>query len=142
MSSVNCCVLVGNVGSDAEVKTDRFSNRYATFSMALSRRTKNPQTGDTVDKTAWARIRVRNKHLVDVCEKWVKKGKKVYVRAEFASFASGSGANVKYFNEFHVNAFGGELQVLTPSGNKAYGADTAADDYYGEARPTSSSGAA
>jgi single-strand DNA-binding protein len=79
--SLNKVMLVGNLGSDPEVRATPGGNRVAQFSLATSR-TWNDQSGVRQEKTEWHRCVVWNtkaSQLADIVERYVKKGDKIYV---------------------------------------------------------------
>lgn len=78
--SLNKAIIIGNLGSDPEIRTTGGGSRVAQFSVATSRKwTSN--SGEQQEKTEWHRIVVWGK-LVDVVEKYVKKGQQVYIEGE------------------------------------------------------------
>lgn len=83
--SLNKAVLIGNVGSDPEIRTVGTGTRVAQFSLATSRNWTD-QAGAKQEKTEWHRCVVwnsaRGSGLADVVEKYVKKGEKIYVEGE------------------------------------------------------------
>ena len=83
--SLNKAILIGNVGGEPEIRTVGTGSRVAQFSLATSR-TWNDQSGAKQEKTEWHRCVVwnngRGTGLVDVVEKYVKKGEKIYVEGE------------------------------------------------------------
>lgn len=79
--SLNKVMLIGNLGSDPEVRSTTGGNRVATFSLATSR-SWNSQNGEKQEKTEWHRCVVWNTKgsgLADVVEKYCKKGDKLFV---------------------------------------------------------------
>ena len=86
--SLNKAVLIGNVGSDPEIRTIGTGTRVAQFSLATSRNWTD-QAGAKQEKTEWHRCVVwnsaRGSGLADVVEKYVKKGEKIYVEGEIES---------------------------------------------------------
>jgi single-strand DNA-binding protein len=83
--SLNKAILIGNVGSDPEIRTVGTGGKVAQFSLATSR-TWNDQSGAKQEKTEWHRCVVwnnsRGSGLADVVERYVKKGEKIYVEGE------------------------------------------------------------
>jgi single-strand DNA-binding protein len=82
--SLNKAILIGNVGSDPEIRTVGNGSRVASFSLATGR-TWNDASGAKQEKTEWHKCIIwGNKpgSLVDVVEKYVKKGERVYVEGE------------------------------------------------------------
>jgi single-strand DNA-binding protein len=79
--SLNKVTLIGNLGSDPEVRSTPGGNRVATLSLATSRSWVD-QSGNKQEKTEWHRCVIWNtkgSQLADIVEKYVKKGDKIYV---------------------------------------------------------------
>lgn len=103
--SLNKVTLIGNVGSDPEVRSTTGGNRVATFSLATSRAW-NDASGSKQEKTEWHRCVVWNSkasQLADIVEKYVKKGDKLYVegRIEYRQWQDKDG-QTKYSTEINV----------------------------------------
>ena len=103
--SLNKVTLIGNLGSDPEVRSTNGGNRVATFSLATSR-TWNDASGGKQEKTEWHRCVVWNSKastLADVVERYVKKGDKLYVegRIEYRQWQDKDG-QTKYSTEINV----------------------------------------
>ncbi|MEO7084226.1 MAG: single-stranded DNA-binding protein [Gemmatimonadaceae bacterium] len=103
--SLNKVTLIGNLGSDPEVKSIANGNRVATFSIATSRNW-NDASGAKQEKTEWHRCVVWNSKgssLADVVERYVKKGDKIYVegRIEYRQWQDKDG-QTKYMTEINV----------------------------------------
>jgi single-strand DNA-binding protein len=79
--SLNKVTLIGNLGSDPEVRSTTGGNRVATFSLATSRQWNN-QAGEKQEKTEWHRCVAWNQgkgKLADIVESYLKKGDKCYI---------------------------------------------------------------
>ena len=79
--SLNKVMLIGNLGSDPEVRSTTGGNRVASFSLATSRSWNSP-SGEKQEKTEWHKCVVWNTKgsgLADVVEKYCKKGDRIYV---------------------------------------------------------------
>jgi single-strand DNA-binding protein len=103
--SLNKVTLIGNLGSDPEVRSTTGGNRVATFSLATSR-SWNDQSGTKQEKTEWHRCVVWNSkssQLADIVERYVKKGDKLYVegRIEYRQWQDKEG-QTKYSTEINV----------------------------------------
>jgi len=120
--SLNKVTLIGNLGSDPEVRSTTGGNRVATFSLATSR-SWNDQSGTKQEKTEWHRCVVWNSkvsQLADIVERYVKKGDKLYVegRIEYRQWQDKDG-QTKYSTEINVR----ELIMLgSPRGGDGEGA--------------------
>jgi single-strand DNA-binding protein len=118
--SLNKVILIGNLGSDPEVRSTTGGNRVATFSLATSRQW-NDQGGQKQEKTEWHRCVVWNSkgsQLADIVEKYVRKGDKLYVegRIEYRQWQDKDN-QTRYTTEINVRELimlggksGGELE--------------------------------
>lgn len=109
--SLNKVMLIGNLGSDPEVRSTTGGNRVATFSLATSRQWNSPN-GEKQEKTEWHRCVVWNTKgtgLADVVEKYCKKGDKIYVegRIEYRQWQDKEN-QTRYSTEINVR----ELTML------------------------------
>ena len=82
VGSVNKVILLGNLGRDPEIRSMQSGSKMANFSIATSKRWKDRNTQEQKEKTSWHNIVVFGDGLVDIVEKYVKKGSKVYVEGE------------------------------------------------------------
>lgn len=73
MSSVNMQILVGNLGKDPESRHTSGGKLVVTFSVATSEK----RGGE--EQTTWHNIVVWEK-LAEICEKYLRKGSKVYIQ--------------------------------------------------------------
>lgn len=112
MSTLNKVMLIGNLGD--EVKIVRFENGgcLARFPIATSENWTDKQTGEKKTATEWHNIVVRNKGA-EVCEKYLKKGDKIYVEGKMKTRAWQDEAGVKKYST-EIHAF--DFTFLTPKG--------------------------
>ena len=82
VGSVNKVILLGNLGRDPEIRSMQSGSKMASFSIATSKRWKDKATSEQKEKTSWHNIVVFGDGLVDIVEKYVKKGSKIYVEGE------------------------------------------------------------
>lgn len=75
--TLNKVTLIGNLGTDPEIKHFEGGGSLARFPIATSESYTN-RNGEEVNITEWHTIIARGK-LVDVVEKYLKKGDKVYI---------------------------------------------------------------
>src|ERR1700735_594414 len=80
--SVNKVILVGNLGKDPEIRSFQNGGRVASFSIATSENWKDKTSGEKKEKTELHRISLTNEKLVEIVERYVKKGMKVYVEGQ------------------------------------------------------------
>jgi single-strand DNA-binding protein len=131
--SLNKVTLIGNLGSDPEVRSTTGGNRVATFSLATSRAW-NDASGAKQEKTEWHRCVVWNSKastLADIVERYVKKGDKLYVegRIEYRQWQDKDG-QTKYSTEINVR----EL-IMLGSGRGGGGGEFGGEGGARSARP-------
>jgi single-strand DNA-binding protein len=80
MSSVNKVILIGNLGTDPEVRHLEGGNTVAQFRLATNEFYKDKQ-GNRVERTEWHNI-VAWRGLAEMVEKYVKKGQSIYVEGK------------------------------------------------------------
>ncbi len=76
-ASVNKVILIGNLGSDPEVRYLESGSAVAKFSIATTESYTN-KSGERVENTEWHRIELWE-GLAKVAEKYLKKGNQVYI---------------------------------------------------------------
>ncbi len=75
---VNKVILVGNLGSDPDVRYMPSGDAITNISIATSETWKDKQTGEPRERTEWHRV-VFFRGLAGVAGEYLKKGSKVYV---------------------------------------------------------------
>jgi len=80
-NSVNKVILVGNLGTDVKLHRFNDGNMVINFPVATSESYISKETGKKVDVTEWHNVTARNK-LAELCEKFLKKGSKIYVEGK------------------------------------------------------------
>jgi single-strand DNA-binding protein len=118
--SVNKVILVGNLGRDPEIRSTQDGTRVANFTMATSENWRDKNTGERREKTEWHRIVIFNERLVEVAEKYLHKGSKIYVEGQLQTrkWTDQSGQE-KYTTEIVLQRFRGELTMLDTRGGGA-----------------------
>jgi single-strand DNA-binding protein len=77
MSGVNKVILIGNLGSDPQVRYTPQGTAVANFNIATTERFNN-KSGEKEERTEWHRIVAWGK-LAEICQQYLKKGKQVYI---------------------------------------------------------------
>lgn len=115
--SLNRASLIGNVGRDPETRTTQAGTVVATFSLATSEQWTDKASGEKVEKTQWHRVVVWDDRLVDVAEKYIKKGSKVFVegRIENRKYVDKDG-HEREISEIVLNKFNSQIIVLDLGG--------------------------
>jgi single-strand DNA-binding protein len=136
--SVNKVILVGNLGRDPEIRSTQDGVRIANLSLATSENWRDKNTGERRERTEWHRVVIFNERLVEVAEKYLRKGSKIYIEGQLQTrkWQDQSGQD-KYSTEVVLNRFRGELTMLDSRRDaEAQGAG----DYGGAASAGASSG--
>jgi single-strand DNA-binding protein len=110
---INKVILLGYLGKDPVVKHLTNGAVVANFSLATQDEWKDKNTGQKEHRTEWHTIVAFNK-LAEVCEKYIKKGSKIYVEGALKTkkWQDKSGID-RYTTEIHIN----ELQMLDTKGS-------------------------
>ena len=115
--SVNKVILLGNLGRDPEIRSMQSGSKMASFSIATSKRWKDKATQEQRDKTSWHNIVVFGDGLVDIVEKYVKKGSKIYVEGELQTRKwQDTDGNDKYTTEVILQGYNSNLTLLDSKG--------------------------
>lgn len=125
--SVNKVILVGNLGRDPEIRTTQDGTKVGNLSLATSENWRDRATGERRERTEWHRVVVFNERLVDVCEKYLRKGSKIYVEGQLQTrkWTDQSGQD-RYTTEVVLQRFRGELTMLDSRGEGgAFGGESA-----------------
>lgn len=77
IASLSKVILVGNLGSDPEMRYTPNGKAVTSFSVATNRRY-TTSAGESRDETDWFRISVWGKQA-EMCNQFLSKGKQVYV---------------------------------------------------------------
>jgi len=111
--SVNKVILVGNLGRDPEIRSMQDGNRVANLSVATSESWRDKNSGERREKTEWHRVVVFNDKLVDIIEKFLRKGSKIYLEGQLQTrkWTDQSGVE-KYSTEVVLQRYRGELTML------------------------------
>jgi len=121
--SVNKVILVGNLGQDAETKFTPGGVAITRFSVATSRRWKDPQSGEWKDETDWTRVVLwRAENLAN----YLLKGKQLYVegRLQTRSYEDKDGKKV-----YSTEVVADEVILLGGQGAGGGGARGGGDEY-------------
>jgi single-strand DNA-binding protein len=118
--SVNKVILIGNLGRDPEIRNLQDGSRVANLSVATSESWRDKASGERRERTEWHRVVIFNDRLVDVVERFLKKGSKIYVEGQLQTrkWTDQSGQE-KYTTEVVLQRFRGELTMLDGRGGGA-----------------------
>lgn len=103
--TLNKVMLIGHLGDDVKMHYFEGGNSIGRFPLATNETYTNKQTNEKVTNTDWHNIVVRNK-AAEVCEKYLKKGDKVYVEGRLKNRSwQGEDGQTRYSTEVHVTDF-------------------------------------
>ncbi len=111
--SVNKVILVGNLGRDPEIRTTQDGTKIANLSLATSETWRDKNSGERKERTEWHRVVIFNDRLVDVVEKYVRKGSKLYIEGALQTRKwTDKEGQERYSTEVVLQRFRGELTML------------------------------
>jgi len=116
--SINKVILVGNVGQEPQIRQMQSGQKVASFSLATSDRWRDRTSGEQKEQTEWHRVVVFQPGLVDVVERMVQKGTKLYIEGSLRTrkWQNQQGAD-QYTTEVTLNPFGGQMVILSGAKN-------------------------
>ena len=111
--SVNKVILIGNLGRDPEVRSMQNGGKVCNLSVATSESWRDKGSGERRERTEWHRVVIFNENLIQVAERFLKKGSKVYLEGQLETrkWTDQSGQE-KYSTEVVLRPFRGELTML------------------------------
>lgn len=120
--SVNKVILVGNLGRDPEVRNTQSGSKIVNLTIATSDTWNDRNTGERRDRTEWHRVVIFNERVGDVAERYLRKGRKVYIEGELRTrkWTDQQGVE-KYTTEVVIDRFRGNLVLL--DGQRSGGGD-------------------
>ena len=98
--SLNKVMLIGNVGSEPDVRATSSGTQVAKVSLATNRQWKDG-SGQQKEKTEWHRLTFFGR-LVDIVDQWVKKGDRLYVEGRIEYSESETDGQKKYWTDIIV----------------------------------------
>lgn len=131
--SVNKVILIGNLGRDPEVRTMQNGGKVCNLSVATSERWRDRNSGEMQERTEWHRVVVFDEKIADVCERYLRKGSKVYLEGQLQTrkWTDQSGVE-KYTTEVVLQRFRGNLVMLDGRGEGGGGDYSSGGGDYGQ----------
>lgn len=106
MRGVNFAVLVGNLGSDPEVRYMQDGTAVCNLSVATTDKWKDKGSGELKERTEWHRVQVFGK-VAEACGEYLRKGSAVYVQGQIRYRKhTGQDGVEKYFTDIRVDMNG------------------------------------
>ena len=111
--SVNKVILIGNLGKDPEVRSTQDGTKIVNLTLATSETWNDRASGERKERTEWHRVVIFNDRVADVAERFLRKGRKVYVEGSLQTrkWTDQTGQE-KYTTEVVIGRFKGELTLL------------------------------
>jgi single-strand DNA-binding protein len=119
--AINKVIVIGNLGVNPEIRTLPSGQNVANFSLATTERFTD-RSGTRQQRTDWHRI-VAFGRLADTCERFLSKGKQVYVEGRLTTrqYEAKDGSGKRYRTEIVAR----QIRLL---GKRVDGADQKAAD--------------
>ncbi|MGH6622165.1 MAG: single-stranded DNA-binding protein [Alphaproteobacteria bacterium] len=115
--SVNKVILIGNLGRDPEIRSMQNGGKVCNLSIATSERWRDRGSGEQQERTEWHRVVIFDDRLVDVAERYLRKGAKVYLEGELQTRKwQDQGGQDRYSTEVVLRKFRGQLTMLDSRG--------------------------
>lgn len=111
--SLNQCSFIGNLGADPEIKSFQNGGKVCNLRLAVTEKWKDKNTGERQERTEWVSVAIFSEGLVGVCERYLRKGSKIFVQGQMQTrkWADQSG-NDRYSTEIVLRGMGGTLTML------------------------------
>jgi single-strand DNA-binding protein len=120
--AINKVILVGNVGKDPEIRSFGNGSKVANFSLATTDVWKDKTTHERKEKTEWHKIVIYSVGLVNIVEKYVKKGTRLYIEGALQTRKwTNQQGEERYATEVVLQGFSANLQVLANNKSKEDG---------------------
>ncbi len=82
VSDLNRCEFIGRLGSDPVSRLGQSGVTITSFSIAVNKTWKHPETKEQVKSTQWIRV-VTFRRLAEICAEYLGKGSRVFIAGEF-----------------------------------------------------------
>ena len=116
---INKVILVGNVGRDVDFRATQSGQNLAKFSLATTDRRFKDENGNP--RTEWHNIVAWGK-LAEICDRYVTKGKLLYIEGQIRTRTYEQDGQKKWFTEIHAD----QMEMLGSAGS---GSDAPREDY-------------
>jgi single-strand DNA-binding protein len=121
---MNKVMLIGNLGSQPDIRVMQSGEKIANLSLATSESWKDKNTGEKKTITQWHRVVIFNQAIVDICQQYIAQGDKVCIEGALEHRSYEKDGETKYVTEVVLRNFNSNLIMLTPKGSKAAAAPT------------------
>lgn len=102
MAGLNRIMVIGNLGTDPEMRYTPSGNPVTSFRLAVSR-TYTTSDGERRDETEWFTV-VAWQRLAELCNQYLSKGRRAYVEGRIRSRSwEGQDGQTRFVNEIVAN---------------------------------------
>ncbi len=127
---VNKVILVGNLGSDPEIRYMPNGNAVATLTIATSETWRDKGTGEQREKTEWHRVVIFGA-LAKVAENYLRKGSQVYIEGQLQTRKwQDQSDQDRFTTEVVVQGYSAVMQML--GGNRSDNSQQGGQQQYNE----------
>ena len=117
--AINKVTLIGNIGTLETASTSN-GQQMAKVSLATSESWRDKQTGEKKEHTEWHRVVIYGK-LAEIVGQYCDVGTKLYVQGKLQTRKwQDKEGNDRYTTEVVLAGYGGEIEILTPKGEKGH----------------------
>jgi single-strand DNA-binding protein len=115
---LNKIMLIGNLGREPEMTYTSSGKAVTKFSLAVSRRMKDPDTGDNREETTWFTV-IAWERLAETCSTYLHKGSKTFIEGRMTSrkYTNKDGIEVTAWEVVASN-----MELLDPKSTASSGA--------------------
>ena len=110
--SVNKVTLIGNLGSDPEMKALPSGNQVANLSIATTDSWRDKNSGEMQERTEWHRV-VCFERLAEICGQYLRKGSRIYIEGSLRTRSWEQDGQKRYTTEI----IGREMMMLDGRGD-------------------------
>ena len=128
--SLNKVMLIGNLGADPEIRSFQNGGKVANLRIATSETWKDRNSGERQERTEWHTVAIFSEGLVNVAERFLKKGSKVFIEGQLQTrkWQDQNGQD-RYSTEVVLRGYNGTLTMLDGRGEG--GGQRSGDGGYG-----------
>ncbi len=110
--SLNKVMLIGNLGADPEVRSFQNGGKVCNLRIATTETWKDREN-QRQERTEWHTVAIFSEGLVNVAERYLKKGSKVYIEGQLQTRKwQDQQGNDRYSTEVVLRGFNGTLTML------------------------------
>jgi single-strand DNA-binding protein len=111
--SVNRVIIIGNLGSDPEIRHTNDGRPIANLRIATSESWRDKGTGERKEKTEWHSVVIFSEGLCKIAEQYLRKGSKVYLEGQLQTRKwQDRDGNDRYSTEVVLQGFNATLVML------------------------------